>query len=129
MAEEAQHPLACAQPPCSEASGGAQEELVRRIPESPRGRMLQIWIETTWGDRHYVGLSGLDIFDGQGAPVRLDDGGVRIAADPPDINVLPGYGSDPRTVSSDAESRPLSCAKHSDDLAMTSTFGSLPKLY
>ncbi|XP_068610713.1 katanin-interacting protein [Brachionichthys hirsutus] len=64
------------------------------IPVLPQGRALFINILSTWGDRHYVGLNGLEVFGSSGEPLRP----ARISADPPDINILPAYGKDPRVV-------------------------------
>ncbi|XP_032698591.1 LOW QUALITY PROTEIN: protein KIAA0556 homolog [Lontra canadensis] len=64
------------------------------IPVLPYGRRLVIEIKSTWGDRHYVGLNGIEIFSSEGEPVQI----ANIRADPPDINVLPAYGKDPRVV-------------------------------
>ncbi|XP_073669267.1 katanin-interacting protein isoform X2 [Paramisgurnus dabryanus] len=64
------------------------------IPVLPQGRHLVINITSTWGDRHYVGLNGIEIFTSSGEPVTP----VHVTADPPDINVLPAYGKDPRIV-------------------------------
>ncbi|XP_036388651.1 katanin-interacting protein isoform X1 [Megalops cyprinoides] len=64
------------------------------IPVLPQGQRLVINILSTWGDRHYVGLNGVEIFSSSGEPVLP----ARIHADPPDINVLPAYGKDPRVV-------------------------------
>ncbi|CAN9508536.1 unnamed protein product [Ophioblennius macclurei] len=64
------------------------------IPVLPRGQRLAINILSTWGDRHYVGLNGLEVFSSSGEPLRP----ARIRADPPDINILPAYGKDPRVV-------------------------------
>ncbi|XP_052452577.1 katanin-interacting protein [Carassius gibelio] len=64
------------------------------IPVLPQGRHLVINILSTWGDRHYVGLNGIEIFSSSGEPVTP----VHITADPPDINILPAYGKDPRVV-------------------------------
>ncbi|CAM9396224.1 unnamed protein product, partial [Discosporangium mesarthrocarpum] len=41
---------------------------------------------------------GLDIFDSTGHRVMPEGPGSQIWADPPDINVLPEYNNDPRTV-------------------------------
>jgi len=68
-----------------------------RLPSNPTGRSLVINILSTWGDPYYVGLTGIEFFDDKGKPVRITDR-RQIRADPPDINVLPGYGSDPRTL-------------------------------
>lgn len=43
---------------------------------------------------NYVGLTGIEVFDSNGKQVKIQD----ISACPPDINILPGYGGDPRTV-------------------------------
>ncbi|XP_071067322.1 katanin-interacting protein isoform X4 [Dasypus novemcinctus] len=65
-----------------------------RIPVLPYGQRLVIDITSTWGDRHYVGLNGIEIFNSKGEPVQI----ASIEADPPDINILPAYGKDPRVV-------------------------------
>ncbi|XP_035002049.2 katanin-interacting protein isoform X3 [Hippoglossus stenolepis] len=64
------------------------------IPVLPQGQRLVINILSTWGDRHYVGLNGLEVFSSSGEPLRP----AHIRADPPDINILPAYGKDPRVV-------------------------------
>lgn len=64
------------------------------IPVLPQGQRLVINILSTWGDRHYVGLNSLEVFSSSGEPLRP----AHIRADPPDINILPAYGKDPRVV-------------------------------
>nr|XP_033818907.1 protein KIAA0556 homolog isoform X2 [Geotrypetes seraphini] len=64
------------------------------IPVLPHGQHLIIKIASTWGDRHYVGLNGIEIFSSNGEPVQISG----IEAEPPDINILPTYGKDPRVV-------------------------------
>ncbi|CAG0892228.1 unnamed protein product, partial [Cyprideis torosa] len=64
------------------------------IPELPRGQHFQIKILSTWGDKHYVGLNGLEIFTETGEAAKISE----ITADPPDINVLPEIEKDPRVV-------------------------------
>ncbi|XP_076827052.1 katanin-interacting protein isoform X2 [Brachyhypopomus gauderio] len=64
------------------------------IPVLPQGRHLLFSILSTWGDRHYVGLNGIEIYSSTGEPIRP----VRVSADPPDINILPAYGKDPRVI-------------------------------
>ena len=65
------------------------------IPELPRGRQLTINILSTWGDAHYVGLMGIELFDSSGHRIHVLSKSV--VADPPDINVLQEYTNDPRT--------------------------------
>ncbi|NXQ93794.1 K0556 protein, partial [Sagittarius serpentarius] len=65
-----------------------------KIPVLPYGQHLVIDIQTTWGDRHYVGLNGIEVFSSKGEPVQI----LKITAEPPDINILPAYGNDPRII-------------------------------
>ncbi|XP_039251765.2 katanin-interacting protein-like [Styela clava] len=64
------------------------------IPTLPQGLRLTFNIRSTWGDVHYTGLNGIEIFDSEGNPVEIS----KIFADPSDINTLDGYNSDPRVV-------------------------------
>ncbi|XP_075420768.1 katanin-interacting protein isoform X1 [Tenrec ecaudatus] len=73
---------------------GAVDDSDFKIPVLPYGQHLVIDIKSTWGDRHYVGLNGIEIFSAMGEPVQV----ASIRADPPDINILPAYGKDPRVV-------------------------------
>jgi hypothetical protein len=41
------------------------------IPELPNGEQLVLNLKTTWGDRHYVGLNGVEIFSAEGHPVTI----------------------------------------------------------
>eukprot|EP00743_Colponemidia_sp_Colp-15_P010352 GILK01011394.1.p1 GENE.GILK01011394.1~~GILK01011394.1.p1 ORF type:complete len:1186 (-),score=244.93 GILK01011394.1:158-3268(-) len=68
------------------------------IPLYPRGRVLTINILSTWGDAFYVGLSGIDFFDMYGNPITIQNVSQQVTANPSDINMLEGYGNDPRTV-------------------------------
>ncbi|XP_006822528.1 protein KATNIP homolog, partial [Saccoglossus kowalevskii] len=64
------------------------------IPEQPFGQYIDVNIKSTWGDKHYVGLNGIEIFQSSGEPVKI----AQITADPSDINILDGYANDPRVV-------------------------------
>ncbi|KAL1488975.1 hypothetical protein ABEB36_014756 [Hypothenemus hampei] len=65
------------------------------IPELPRGKILTINILTTWGDKYYVGLNGIEIFNEQGDIPKVQ----LISAVPSDVNILPECQNDPRIVS------------------------------
>lgn len=41
------------------------------IPTLPKGRQLSINIKNTWGDRHYVGLNGIEVFTEFGKPAQI----------------------------------------------------------
>jgi len=45
---------------------------------------------------NYLGLTGIEVFNELGMPIDIRDS--QILAFPPDVNVLPGYGTDPRTI-------------------------------
>ncbi|CAG9767417.1 unnamed protein product [Ceutorhynchus assimilis] len=64
------------------------------IPELPRGKTLTIDILTTWGDKYYVGLNGIEIFTATGEIAKIE----RISAIPADVNILPECQNDPRVV-------------------------------
>ena len=41
------------------------------IPELPSGSKMELNIHSTWGDRHYLGLNGIEIFSSTGEPVSV----------------------------------------------------------
>jgi len=41
------------------------------IPELPSGSKMELNIYSTWGDRHYLGLNGIEIFSSTGEPVSV----------------------------------------------------------
>ncbi|PAA77810.1 hypothetical protein BOX15_Mlig016692g2, partial [Macrostomum lignano] len=94
--QQPQPPAPVEQPPPPSTAVGSDDIETNGfvIPELPAGQLLHLNILDTWGDPHYVGLTGLEFFSSAGDPVRIID----ISADPADINVLPEYDSDPRVV-------------------------------
>jgi hypothetical protein len=58
------------------ATVAAMENSEFEIPTLPNGTLLCLNIRSTWGDPFYVGLNGLEIFDGSGHAVAGD----RVAA-------------------------------------------------
>nr|CAD7399732.1 unnamed protein product [Timema poppensis] len=75
-------------------SQSKKEDVDFIIPELPSGQRLDINIRSTWGDRHYLGLNGIEVFSRTGEQVPVS----KIWADPADINILPEYSKDPRLV-------------------------------
>ena len=57
---------------------------------------LQLNFTDTWGDLHYLGLTGLEVLgkDGEALPVSLD----MMKASPQDLHHLPGHERDDRTL-------------------------------
>lgn len=41
------------------------------IPELPSGQDMVINIKTTWGDKYYVGLNGIELFADNGEPISI----------------------------------------------------------
>lgn len=69
-------------------------DVLFELPILPRGKELIVNIKTTWGDRHYVGLNGIEVFCSSGHLLPIKN----IRANPSDINILPEYEGDPRVV-------------------------------
>jgi len=68
------------------------------IPTLPSGEILTLTILSTWGDPHYVGLSGIEVFNSEGYRIRLDSPKESVTASPHSVNILEGGdGHDPRT--------------------------------
>lgn len=61
------------------------------IPELPSGDSLVIDILSTWGDKHYVGLNGIEIFSNTGEPARIKE----IRAHTTGVNQLLNNNCDP----------------------------------
>ena len=88
-------------------------------------------IQVSEEDPHYVGLSGIEFFDAHGSPIDFNDNGCSYYAEPADINTLPEYNSDPRTVDKLFDNNNFTC----DDmhvwlapLVLPRTGSALPKI-
>lgn len=57
---------------------------------------LQLNFTASWGDLHYIGLTGLEVVgrDGQALPIHSH----QLSASPRDLNDLPEYTDDSRTL-------------------------------
>ena len=87
------------------------------IPLLPRGRQLVLDIQSTWGDRHYVGLCGIECFDESGQLISFDVPSEQVIAEPGSVNILVKGGGgpvDPRVASNLIDG--VNCT--SDDLHM-----------
>lgn len=51
---------------------------------------------STWGDSHYLGLTGLEVVGKEGETIPVDFSNVK--ATPRDLNDLPEYNNDLRTL-------------------------------
>ncbi|XP_010070929.1 PREDICTED: uncharacterized protein KIAA0556-like [Pterocles gutturalis] len=57
---------------------------------------LQLNITMTWGDSHYLGLTGLEVIGKNGHALKISS--EQISASPQDLNDLPEYTGDSRTL-------------------------------
>ena len=67
---------------------------VAAVPATPEGTLLEFWLLSTWGDMHYIGLSGIEVFDADGQWVEVAE--HEFECSPQSVNVLEGYANDPR---------------------------------
>eukprot|EP00730_Choanoeca_flexa_P001663 TRINITY_DN10733_c0_g1_i2.p1 TRINITY_DN10733_c0_g1~~TRINITY_DN10733_c0_g1_i2.p1 ORF type:complete len:1533 (+),score=325.32 TRINITY_DN10733_c0_g1_i2:645-4601(+) len=71
-----------------DAIGGATQDLY--------GREIRLRLLETWGDPHYIGLTGLVLIDADGRPIQLE--ASMLDALPRDLNILPDVNDDDRTL-------------------------------
>lgn len=57
---------------------------------------LRLNLTASWGDLHYIGLTGLEVVgkDGEALPIQPH----QLSASPRDLNDLPEYNDDSRTL-------------------------------
>ncbi|KAJ0411259.1 hypothetical protein ATCC90586_004175 [Pythium insidiosum] len=80
--------------------GSPVQEVLQQYetPLFPTGYIVKFVFHSTWGDRFYIGLNGVELYDRANRLVQLHDG--MIDAQPRDINILkdPGAPHDVRTL-------------------------------
>ncbi|XP_053220052.1 katanin-interacting protein isoform X2 [Podarcis raffonei] len=71
-------------------------EMVTKEPGVYTGKCLLLNFTASWGDAHYLGLTGLEVVgkEGQAIPLSLD----QLSASPQDLNELAEYTDDCRTL-------------------------------
>lgn len=79
------------------------------IPVLPRGNQLKLEILSTWGDPHYVGLNGIELFDHLGELIPFPEPEDQISACPANINVLEEYEDDPRVAKNLVDGANFTC--------------------
>ncbi|KAL4434260.1 hypothetical protein ABPG75_000701 [Micractinium tetrahymenae] len=104
--------LAAASSRGSTAGGGASTSAAPSPAALLHCQELTLVLLDTWGDSHFVGLSGLQLLGPDGQPLPL--GAEQLAADPPDLNCFPGHSGDVRTVDKLADG----CNNTTDDAHM-----------
>lgn len=72
------------------------KELRKKRGDCAHGKCLEINIVDTWGDIFYTGLSGMQILDKNMNEIKIDES--MIDAKPRDMNSIPGYSGDYRTL-------------------------------
>ncbi|KQK84800.1 hypothetical protein AAES_45431 [Amazona aestiva] len=60
------------------------------------GKCLQLNFTMTWGDSHYLGLTGLEVIGKYGHALKIST--EQVSASPQDLNDLPEYAGDSRTL-------------------------------
>ena len=88
-------------PPSRTATPPPEEPLptTATIPTLPSGRTLTINCLSTWGDIHYIGLNGIELYDARGEEIVIRNPSLQSHGNPDSINVLPEYSDDPRVAS------------------------------
>lgn len=91
-------PLPCPEPiPVPSKSVFASERIPQdyETPCLPQGFILKLRLFGTWGDMHYIGLNGIEVYEETGGLVNAEN--CQIYAAPCSVKDLPGMSSDVRT--------------------------------
>jgi hypothetical protein len=66
-------------------------------PLLPEGFVLKVVLHSSWGDRFFIGLNGIEVFSDKGENITTKNLS-QVRADPSSISKLPGYEKDRRVV-------------------------------
>ena len=64
-------------------------------PVLPVGYFIKITLHSAWGDRNFIGLNGIELFDENGSQIKNLK---KISEFPAALNTLPGYEQDKRVL-------------------------------
>lgn len=66
-------------------------------PFLPCGFIFKLRLFSTWGDMHYIGMNGIELYDQKGRPILYQNLSYSIIASPSSIRELPDNSHDVRT--------------------------------
>lgn len=117
-AEEKENQRSLSAEPSSASSSDADDDAVPDafaksapfvMPTLPHGYRLIFELQSTHGDQYYVGLNGIELYDGTGNLITFPSPSSSIRASPSDLNVLRPDKKDPRVISNLLDGNNCTC--------------------